>query len=100
MHPSEIVWSEILLRLGSRPGTCLQIGAHDGKRHDPVHRLLIESDWAGILVEPVPRFFEKLVANYNNEDRFIFLNRAIVPSEEHESFPFYTVKPLSNPPTF
>lgn len=36
--------------------TCLQIGAHDGVRNDPVYRWIVDCGWRGTLVEPLPDF--------------------------------------------
>jgi len=55
----------------------VQIGAHDGITEDPIHRYVIEYRWAGLLVEPQPKVFEHLVANYAGQSRLEFLNAAI-----------------------
>jgi FkbM family methyltransferase len=68
----------------------VQIGAHDGVSADPASRQLRKyPDWRGILVEPQPDSFQQLVANYENEARFIFEQAAI--GKEDGTTPFYTV---------
>jgi FkbM family methyltransferase len=42
----------------------LQVGANDGRTHDPLHNAIRQHHWRGILVEPVPTMFEALQANY------------------------------------
>ncbi len=42
----------------------LQIGSCDGVTGDPIHEHVRAGGWRGIVVEPVPYNFEKLVLNY------------------------------------
>eukprot|EP00240_Pyramimonas_obovata_P012776 CAMPEP_0118925150 /NCGR_PEP_ID=MMETSP1169-20130426/3072_1 /TAXON_ID=36882 /ORGANISM="Pyramimonas obovata, Strain CCMP722" /LENGTH=258 /DNA_ID=CAMNT_0006866365 /DNA_START=333 /DNA_END=1106 /DNA_ORIENTATION=+ len=43
----------------------IQVGAHIGfTANDPVHDLAIQYNWSGVLLEPVPQLYEKLVHNY------------------------------------
>jgi FkbM family methyltransferase len=55
----------------------IQIGAHDGLHNDPVRPFVMRYHWRGILVEPQPRIFKRLVANYKTEPQLIFENAAI-----------------------
>ncbi len=57
----------------------LQIGAHDGLSYDPIHNYVRQYHWKGILVEPQPQVFKKLVENYAGESQLIFENSAIAP---------------------
>jgi len=57
----------------------LQIGAHDGVSYDPVHSYISRYHWKGLLVEPQPAVFKKLVANYAGEKQLLFENSAIAP---------------------
>jgi FkbM family methyltransferase len=68
----------------------VQVGAHDGVSADPISRQIRKyPNWRGILVEPQPESFAQLVANYGNEERFIFEQMAI--AEQDGFTPFYTV---------
>ena len=42
----------------------IDIGANDGKRLSNSWTFIVENGWKGILVEPVPQSFEKMVDNY------------------------------------
>ena len=48
--------------------TFLQIGANDGFTGDPLHHLIMRTDtqWRGVLVEPVTHLFAKLTECYGN----------------------------------
>lgn len=74
----------------------VQIGSHDGVTGDPIHNLIIENDnWHGILVEPVPESYKKLVQTYktafNADQRLILENSAI--SEVQEIKNIYCLSP-------
>jgi FkbM family methyltransferase len=67
----------------------VQIGAHDGVAGDPIRKYVIKSHWRGLLVEPMPDFFRKLVENYRDEPQLTFENVAVAP---HDGvMPLYTV---------
>ena len=67
----------------------VQIGANDGVHCDPIRKYVIKSHWRGLLVEPVPHLFRKLVENYRDETQLIFENVAVAP---HDGvLPIYTV---------
>ncbi len=69
--------------------TFVQIGSNDGQKHDPIHHSIVAGGWRGVLVEPVPYVFERLAANYANNDRVALANIAIA---DHESTqPFYYI---------
>lgn len=55
----------------------VQIGAHDGLHYDPVRSFVTKYHWRGILVEPQPEIFKRLVANYKDESQLILENIAI-----------------------
>ena len=55
----------------------VQIGAMDGKTHDPIYDLVRSYGWRGILVEPMKDHFEKLKRNYAGCEGLIFENLAI-----------------------
>lgn len=70
----------------------LQIGAHDGVTLDPL-RPFIEKypDWSGMVMEPQPIIFKRLVSGYHHlRDRVKCLNAAIAPTQMVK---LYTFKP-------
>lgn len=62
----------------------IQIGAADGVSEDPINRLINKYDWSGVLVEPQPVMFKKLVGNYDRKEKLIFEN-ALIGSEDGEA---------------
>ncbi|MES2308204.1 MAG: FkbM family methyltransferase [Verrucomicrobiota bacterium] len=67
----------------------IQIGANDGKTHDPIHAFVSPSKkWQGIVVEPVEYIFNLLLKNYENRSDLIFENVAISDSNKDKKF-FY-----------
>jgi FkbM family methyltransferase len=44
----------------------LQIGAMDGVKHDDLYTHVVSNGWTGVLVEPLPDMFEKLLKNYED----------------------------------
>ncbi len=59
----------------------VEIGSCDGVF--PIDPLYIHSypnkHWRGVMVEPVPYYFEKLKENYDNRENISFVNAAITP---------------------
>ena len=45
----------------------MQIGANDGSRFDNINKFIKEFDVNGVLVEPVPYYFDQLKETYSNE---------------------------------
>jgi len=39
---------------------CVQVGAHDGKRWDPVFGHITQNGWNALVIEPHPIFFRKI----------------------------------------
>ena len=68
----------------------VQIGANDGVIYDPVWPFVKRYGWSGIMVEPVPVYFEKLKKNYAGSRRILFENVAI--SDRREIRDFYRVR--------
>jgi len=64
-------------RADTRPFFFLQVGAFDGVIDDPLHRYVRPGNWHGILVEPQPFHFRRLVENYADVDGLTFVNAAI-----------------------
>ena len=65
----------------------VQIGANDGKTHDPLYRYISKYKTAGLLVEPQPDVFQKLKNNYKDNPNLKFADVAM--GEEDSSIPFY-----------
>jgi FkbM family methyltransferase len=83
----------------SDPGlTFVQAGANDGVLHDPVHSLVDQHGWRGVLVEPQPWIFEELVQNYSGVDGLSFENAAIGAIDG--TMPLYYVTPRDGEPDF
>lgn len=59
----------------------LQIGAHDGKKHDPIHNLITRFKWRGVLVEPIPEYFARLVKCYSGNKNLLFVNSAVAEKD-------------------
>lgn len=78
-NPLELVaryasWSEDYFQF-------VQIGAFDGLRSDPLHGIINNYNWRGILVEPQARAFEKLIDNCGDNPDLKLFNVAIGPSD-------------------
>jgi FkbM family methyltransferase len=67
------------LRRRDNPGPFffVQVGAFDGVTHDRLHAHVRDGGWQGVLVEPQPRLFAKLVENYSDLQGLTFVNAAI-----------------------
>jgi len=63
----------------------VQIGANDGISVDPMRPYILKHHWRGILVEPHPAAFARLVENYRAEPQLAFENAAIA---EHDGVTF------------
>ncbi len=77
-----LVIGDLLQRKISRGGKAgdffvVQIGAHDGVHYDPVRSYIEKHHWRGLLVEPQPEIFKRLVANYAHEPQLAFENAAV-----------------------
>lgn len=57
--------------------TIVQIGANDGNRHDPYRKHIRQHGFRGVLVEPNPAVFQKLISNYADQPQLKFENAAI-----------------------
>jgi len=65
----------------------VQIGSHDGQQQDHLRDLIVQHNWTGIMVEPVPYVFERLRRNYGHLERITLESVAIGPSDG--MVPFY-----------
>jgi len=58
--------------------TFVQVGANDGvSGGDPIFKWVHKFQWNGLLIEPQPEAFEKLVSNYGNAPHLKFCNMAV-----------------------
>jgi FkbM family methyltransferase len=89
------VVAEIARRSG-RPLTFVQIGSCDGKANDPLHEVVRSCQWSGILIEPMPWLFERLVANYEGVAGLRFYQVAIGGGEGPMTM--YSVDPRPEDP--
>ena len=64
-------------RADPRPFFFVQVGARDGVNDDPLYRHVREKKWHGILVEPQPEPFGRLLENYEGSEGLTFVNAAI-----------------------
>lgn len=55
----------------------IQVGAHDGRRGDPLFRFVERYRWRGVLLEPQPEVFKLLARNYGDQPQLILENAAI-----------------------
>jgi FkbM family methyltransferase len=66
-----------LLRQSQPDPFLLQIGAMDGVRFDPLFPIVSAGGWHGLLVEPLPDLFERLVENHRGRAGLAFANVAV-----------------------
>jgi FkbM family methyltransferase len=64
----------------------LQIGAHDGKTNDKLYDFIRKYRWKGVLVEPVPYFFDRVVSNYSGLHDLAFENKALADRDGRAMF--------------
>jgi FkbM family methyltransferase len=69
----------------------IQVGSNNGITADPISRFVMNNDWKGILIEPVPYLFDELKKNYSPySHRLIFENSAI--ANVNGNLKFYRLK--------
>ena len=71
----------ILANLGNK-GRLLDIGAHDGMTFSNSYALISKHKWTGVLVEPSPSIFPKLLQNMQQFKEVVCLNAAITPTDQ------------------
>lgn len=86
-----------LLASQNRDVFFLQIGANDGSQSDPLRNFVLKFGWRGILVEPVPLYYNTLETNYAESKGLIFENIAISDMAGHQEF-HYLEDPLGDLP--
>ncbi len=55
----------------------VQVGSNDGEQLDPLRRAILERQWSGVMVEPIPYVFERLRRNYGGLPGIVLENAAI-----------------------
>jgi len=75
IDPFELAVQLLLAR--QRSFFFLQIGANDGVSDDPLRAMILKYHLEGILVEPQPEAFKRLVQNYRDEPQLKLENVAI-----------------------
>jgi FkbM family methyltransferase len=96
-----LVVGDLLQRLESKGGKAsdfffVQIGAHDGLHYDPIRPFVKKYHWGGLLVEPQPEMFDRLIVNYADEPQLVFENAAI--AHQNGVATLYTFKKTSELP--
>ena len=64
----------------------VQVGANDGRMHDPVYSLITDNGLKACLIEPQPNVFERLKENYAGFDGAEFVNAVISDKQGKASF--------------
>ena len=71
----------------------VKVGANDGITGDPCSDILLaNTNWRGLLIEPVPYCFDRLKANFKDTQRFCFEQVAIGAPAGHASFYYVDAK--------
>lgn len=74
----------------------IEIGSNDGKQHDHLRPFVLEGNWRGLMVEPVPYIFERLERNYARVDRVTPVNPAV--AAHAGELPFFHLIPFEEKP--
>lgn len=75
----------ITAQFAGRTGRFLDIGAYDGITFSTTRRLF-ELGWSGVLVEPSPQAFVRLMALYGGDCRAMLVNAAVDPQPGLKGF--------------
>lgn len=73
----------------SAPVTFLQAGAHDGVTNDPYREFILRPNFRGVLVEPVPGTFRRLLQAYRHRSGLAF-ESCLVAYPPGNAVSFYT----------
>jgi FkbM family methyltransferase len=68
--------ADILKAAGPEPGRLLDVGAYDGETFSMTRELMLRG-WSGVLVEPNPSAFLKLLELYEREPKASLVNAAV-----------------------
>jgi FkbM family methyltransferase len=89
-----VAW--VIARRAGRPLSFVQIGSNDGVVHDPLHQVVRACGWYGVLVEPLPPLYERLVTNYEGVPGLAFENAAVGTVDGTSTI--YSVEPRPGDP--
>jgi FkbM family methyltransferase len=77
----------------------VKIGANDGMTGDPCSDILLaNTNWRGLLIEPVPYCFDRLRANFKDPRRFCLEQVAIGASSGEATFYYVDSKAIQSIP--
>lgn len=65
--------------------TFMQVGAFDGVSGDPIHEYVTRYDWAGLLIEPQPYYFQRLQDTYADQEGISLFQGAVARNEGHKT---------------
>ena len=68
----------------------VQVGANDGIHADHLHPLIVSGRWHGLLIEPAPAPYNRLLETYREVDGLTFVQLAV--SDDEGCLPFYYVE--------
>lgn len=77
-----------------------QVGANDGESNDLISQYAIPDQWEGVLIEPVPHLYDKLVERYKNNHHIECKNIALSDHEGTAKFYFLDVSGDENLPSW
>jgi len=81
-RPLDLLELAVTARLvAPSPFFFVQIGANDGVRSDPLRGLVLQHQLSGLLIEPLPDYFEALRRNYEGQPGLIFEQMAVGVSD-------------------
>jgi FkbM family methyltransferase len=75
----------------------VQIGSNDGVQFDPLHETARACGWSGLLVEPLPAVYERLIANYTPSAGMSFANVAVGTDDGSTTIFTVDVRPTDPP---
>jgi FkbM family methyltransferase len=69
----------------------IQIGSNDGVDEDPLRQFILRDHWKGVLVEPLPATFQKLLKNYDDYEhkKDISFENAAISDKSGRKILFY-----------
>jgi FkbM family methyltransferase len=66
----------------------IQVGSNDGRKFDPLVDEIASREWRGIMVEPVPYVFERLVRHHGSDPRLALENVAVASHDGTQTLYF------------
>lgn len=69
----------------------VHIGANDGITNDPLYPFFMQTNWHGILIEPVKTIYNRLVDNYKSVQQWVFENTLIADANQDFDFYYYDI---------